>query len=854
MPLPHALQRAPLPADQDLHPHPARRERDPPNDLSSSKSSNDEHERFRSDGDTHSENPIMELGQSPLTSSDPPALRPKVQLPAAGTADSASHRVYTDRLLRQYFAIDVAEAVREHIDALGDDLAHQRPDTFPLEVFDDTEYDCRLPSEWADPRAIAVGLRARAAVYQPNSYKPSWTPCSVLAYEGDNRYRVSLDEPIEYSQHSQQTKHSEHHQRAASLTSEVPPHASVSDTVACRKKNSQSADSSQTDEIVVPRIGLCFASEDPITFAKRRAQAAKLRADTKRHMRYSIMIESMPTDDVPQLTAEQMNRIIGHVLNTKKLRDCVVNFTEVAKQINIDYASANNITTLHRRLRDVDKDERDLHIVDLEVEKPPSRCLAAPKQALVGIPEHDFMEQFSEFSFNTFLTSPQAIQAVTKVVQENNNLLRSTSLFSFFFTKSLRLEDFEQLQRHQIDQTSIYLGEQWFSTIRNALQSSFRRSGKGWFNLDEERYEIHRNSKLRTFLTMTRFRMEDTLRMLVNESMESFLSAIRYQCDACIDVQSLQSVRTIGAASRASSERRHAPMFLLDVKVDESNENFVYSNSLEQFKSTVQAVFLQAIRSVHSLPDVESLVMNETMWTRQPHITSVNEHEEHVMSAHDEIGSLLVYASNAAAQYISLFSEFEHILRFDVKAYIRRLQGFDIGSLENVEEASLSTLMSEIEKHESELKYLKERIPGHMNVGPFHINNGQAYENLKKKKEHVLDEVKRLIATVPRRVNQTICDRFKELNKMLRQKASSLEEIQKQRDLIASIPHTVGELMEMYEGSLEYIDALDKLQYSLTEEDIALKADAQHWPARIETTAKSVENVLAQDQLRYMQE
>jgi dynein heavy chain len=58
--------------------------------------------------------------------------------------------------------------------------------------------------------------------------------------------------------------------------------------------------------------------------------------------------------------------------------------------------------------------------------------------------------------------------------------------------------------------------------IEAAICVPVRPCNKGWFNLHETNHVIHDYSKLKRFLTMTRFRMEDTLRFLVEESLETF--------------------------------------------------------------------------------------------------------------------------------------------------------------------------------------------------------------------------------------------------------------------------------------------------------------------------------------------
>lgn len=55
-------------------------------------------------------------------------------------------------------------------------------------------------------------------------------------------------------------------------------------------------------------------------------------------------------------------------------------------------------------------------------------------------------------------------------------------------------------------------------------RSSFKDVGKGWFNLSEANHETYEFSKLKRFLQLVRFGMEDTIRFLTEHSMEKFLA------------------------------------------------------------------------------------------------------------------------------------------------------------------------------------------------------------------------------------------------------------------------------------------------------------------------------------------
>ena len=56
----------------------------------------------------------------------------------------------------------------------------------------------------------------------------------------------------------------------------------------------------------VPRVRLYFAAEDPFVFAKRYADASAGRARAESMLRYSLYIDSMPIEDLPPVSTDQV--------------------------------------------------------------------------------------------------------------------------------------------------------------------------------------------------------------------------------------------------------------------------------------------------------------------------------------------------------------------------------------------------------------------------------------------------------------------------------------------------------------------------------------------------------------------
>ena len=71
----------------------------------------------------------------------------------------------------------------------------------------------------------------------------------------------------------------------------------------------------------IPRVRLIFSAEDPVNFAQRVAEAFELRRKTEILLRYHLYIDCMPTDGVPNLTPETIDRIVNWAKGVKSINN-----------------------------------------------------------------------------------------------------------------------------------------------------------------------------------------------------------------------------------------------------------------------------------------------------------------------------------------------------------------------------------------------------------------------------------------------------------------------------------------------------------------------------------------------------
>jgi dynein heavy chain len=105
------------------------------------------------------------------------------------------------------------------------------------------------------------------------------------------------------------------------------------------------------------------------------------------------------------------------------------------------------------------------------------------------------------------------IRAQQDIKKECNDVLVK-DIYNPNITKTMRIDEFKQIQASSISQTSYYLRETWVNKIKEIIKNNFQETsstGKSWFNLGETNKEAYDMGKLKKFLTLIKFLMQDTL-------------------------------------------------------------------------------------------------------------------------------------------------------------------------------------------------------------------------------------------------------------------------------------------------------------------------------------------------------
>lgn len=107
------------------------------------------------------------------------------------------------------------------------------------------------------------------------------------------------------------------------------------------------------------------------------------------------------------------------------------------------------------------------------------------------------------------------------------------------------------------------------------------------------------------------------------------------------------------------------------------------------------------------------------------------------------------------------------------------------------EDLTITELRSELRKAQAEYEVLNEALPQGVNLGLVHLSLVKTRELLLKKQEKLVTLLKGLAARVPRKAIAAVSAKFAELDKQVKTKANTIEDVDNQRKFIEALPAKV---------------------------------------------------------------
>ncbi|CAH0718440.1 unnamed protein product, partial [Brenthis ino] len=240
---------------------------------------------------------------------------PKLQFLSVVLPKELPRLVKIERLRRKFLASNIKKMLRERgiqpyllmpttEYPISDEQYYSLYSVFPkmeLELFDNTEYDCRIPEEWLNLGLIegeqypCPGL-AFIPKQDGKSTKPSTDLIQILnnLYEWTNVAAFSFDKNTE-------------------------------------KWEVMALDGSKR-RFNIPRIRLMFKADDPDTFAERVKFAVNLRKEVENNLRFYLYLDCLILDGLPRMPLNFMPSILKMVIIHQQAKKLDNNLLQSLKQ------------------------------------------------------------------------------------------------------------------------------------------------------------------------------------------------------------------------------------------------------------------------------------------------------------------------------------------------------------------------------------------------------------------------------------------------------------------------------------------------------------------------------------------
>eukprot|EP00929_Paragymnodinium_shiwhaense_P038459 TRINITY_DN20312_c0_g2_i1.p1 TRINITY_DN20312_c0_g2~~TRINITY_DN20312_c0_g2_i1.p1 ORF type:complete len:4570 (-),score=1248.97 TRINITY_DN20312_c0_g2_i1:75-13784(-) len=727
-------------------------------------------------------------------------------------------RVRVERLRRQYEAQDVVGLLKlRGVDY--SDPAFEGKASLPLEPFDDSEYDCRTPTEWLQQGwrdGQFYPLKARALRFDLQNLG-HWYRALIYGYDTKLcRFEIHWDE-----------------EGMEDLTPEF-----------------------------LPRLRVLICGEDPAVFADRVAQAHNARRTAEALIRYNFFIDNMPTDGVPQLNADQCERLLEAVSTSSRsgknedLADQDV--AAVLQEVQLDFARTMNRITfdifLHES-KDSDPMQAGLEMAKKQSTisnayngKPP--CTDVPYQGLVPIPPHAFAETFASLCFCTLRVRSEVVLALQGIKAACEKVALEERVYSTHFRKPLRLEEFKQIQRAATGQASLQLRESWSWSMHQTVLREFANVGKGWFNINETNYDLYQRGKLKRFLTLVRFIMQTTVHEIGENSVHEFVAAVNALTPEKVDVESLSDVHCTfrdahlyrpsqaGAAAQAKVAgqpgeeegyaRPGSALFAIEiirrdaaadvghgsVRGVSSRSPFTLSVDPHKFVTATLEAFDIGLASLSEVQTIERLVLPQMAKSQvsTPLLTGVDAKEPWIVEARKQVGAKIKSTLPPLDQFLRLLRKYDHLVSRDAGAYVAAFMGRrdEKGppSDEEVQEAIQRELRAERE--------LQLELPEVAQVGVFQVGCKDIRRLLASRHSSVVERLlEALLVRLVEQVDETL-DSFTALGCSLRKRPKNVEELVDMKHFAESAPRQVALLRERIANDVQLFERFESFNYKLS--------------------------------------
>jgi hypothetical protein len=279
----------------------------------------------------------------------------------------------------------------------------------------------------------------------------------------------------------------------------------------------------------------------------------------------------------------------------------------------------------------------------------------------------------------------------------------NVAIANLFVTPSsaTRPDELEQMQAFHREKTKAMLEDTWVSSLCQAVTSSVDTIGKGWFNLREHRMPVYLPSKLRKLMMQIKFVMQDSIKSLCNNSIESFERLIvsgLYGLDFNVVVEAfdrvinvwrpqaellpaaalgnrrykdeLQEMQDEASEEDGVNQQKAGGLFFIDITVSKTHV-LGPSFGLEGVETMPLEIYDAGVGVMKGVQELEPLILTSMFWPEKPFLVAPDKNDGDVKVRRERISWALKEARKQLESYIAALEPLQAIITIDTLSVLR---------------------------------------------------------------------------------------------------------------------------------------------------------------------------------------
>uniref|UniRef100_A0A1I8Q927 Dynein heavy chain linker domain-containing protein n=1 Tax=Stomoxys calcitrans TaxID=35570 RepID=A0A1I8Q927_STOCA len=575
----------------------------------------------------------------------------------------------------------------------------------------------------------------------------------------------------------------------------------------------------------VPKIQIMFLAENPWTFVKRLKLAVAARNKAETLLMMKSLVDCFLLLDIKKdkcYTNELVERLMAKVA----IKEGVF-YQELRLEICLleeHLKACDELKQLVKLTPDVyAKFSENIIRSYLPKRFPP--LTATKERSIIHQMEIQIAERkHSVLTYSLYYTQGGII-AMSHVATECL-FIESMNLFVCNPTKAMPLSEFLTVQQQQSTQVANYLKQTWPTKIAFGITSVLRVVG-GWLDINLHLWSVYEMCKIFRFLIQVKFRMQDSMQVLLETSIDHFVYLLS---DPCLPFLSLADDYH-WTSDFINSEFPYAKaIFSLVISVNE-NKEVIYSTQPEEFAPALKEVFKKSLEKTSGVRRIDAETMTNLQFAPDIFILTVETVEDLFVRCNDLLHQCYTKGIVPLRSYAHKYDRFVDFYLLQVPTYMSEYRAAQKPSMQ---------VKLDVLEHKRCKEEMRAILPSSITIGPFLVIVEPMKQYMIRKR---IEIVRLILAYYVERmydINEALLERCQKIYNRIDARPQSIEHLFEIRDFASTIP----ELVEQLSGDIQVMwieyEMLDGFFYNLPDHQFAMKWEAYAWPKNINDRLNSL--------------